>query len=130
MGRCLVLGSGRSCESRQSSRFAAADKFTWEKYVDPLPATPSVWARAGPRIDQYVDGGSTYGCDQAGVFFNVGPDWRFYTLPFSEMRQAGWGMKEPYFDIWGIMAMGFLTGAGAWWDIWIDDVGLVPEKQP
>jgi hypothetical protein len=114
--------------SRGNLRFSASDKFTWEKYVDPVTQTSVCLGQGRPTIDQYVDGGSTDGCDEAGTYFNVGPDWRFFALPFSEMRQAGWGKKEPYFDIWGIMGMGFLAGAGAWWDIWIDDVAWYRRK--
>jgi hypothetical protein len=114
--------------SRSVMRFAAADQFTWEKYID--PASGDSICEGTTSIDQYVDGGSTEGCDQAGSFFTLGPDWRFYTLPFSEMRQAGWGKKEPYFDVWGIMAMGFLSNAGAWWDVWIDDVAWYRREQP
>jgi hypothetical protein len=114
--------------SRGVLRFAAGDKYTWEKYVDPATGDSICLGKGRTSIDQYVDGGSTSGCDAAGIYFNVGPEWRFYTLPFSEMRQAGWGRKEPYFDVWGIMVMGFLTGAGAWWDIWIDDVAWYRRK--
>jgi hypothetical protein len=108
--------------SRSVLRFAAADKYTWEKYINPDTGDSICVGKGRTSIDQYVDGGSTSGCDQAGSYFTLGPDWRFYALPFSEMRQAGWGMKEPFFDIWGIMAMGFLTNPGAWWDVWIDDI--------
>jgi hypothetical protein len=113
-------------DSRGTFRFNVADKYTWEKYRD--PATNASICLGSTSIDQYLPGSSTEGCDQAGSFFLAGPEWRFYTLPFSEMRQAGWGKKEPYFDIWNIMAMGFLTGAGAWWDIWIDDVAWYRRK--
>jgi hypothetical protein len=116
--------------SRGILRFSAADRFTWEKYVDPVTQTSVCLGQGRPTIDQYVDGGSTDGCDETGTYFNVSGDWRFYTLPFSEMRQAGWGKKEPYFDIWNLLGMGFLTNAGAWWDIWIDDIAWYRRKQP
>jgi hypothetical protein len=116
--------------SRGTVRITAADKFTWDKYVDPETNESFCIGQGKNGIDQYVDGGSTDGCDQAGDYFDLGPDWRFYTLPFSEMRQAGWGKKEPYFDVWGIMALGFLTGPGAWWDVWIDDIAWYRREQP
>jgi len=25
-------------------------------------------------------------------------EWQFYTIPFSEMRQGGYGRRSPYFD--------------------------------
>ncbi len=112
--------------SRGIVRFAVADQFTDQDYID--PSTGRAKCLSVTSIDQYVDGGSTSGCDQAGTYVTVGPDWKLFTLPLDEMRQAGWGAKAPFLDKWAILAMTFNLGPGAWWDIWIDDVAWYRRK--
>jgi hypothetical protein len=70
---------------------------------------------------------TTQGCDKPNAFALLTTDWRFYALPFSEMRQAGWGKKQPYLDLTALMSVQFHFGAGQW-DVWIDDVAFYRRK--
>ena len=66
-------------------------------------------------------------CDRFGVGVGLGTEWRFFTIPFSEMKQRGYGMVAPELDVTAILGlnMGFETGD---WDFWIDDVAFYREK--
>ena len=61
------------------------------------------------------------GCDAFGSFIVMNNDWQFFALPFSEMRQEGWGKQAPFFDTQHISNLTFYYGVGVW-DIWIDDI--------
>jgi len=66
---------------------------------------------------------TTQGCDTFGTFIILNSDWQFFTLPFAEMRQAGWGKRAPFFDIQHISNLTFFYAQGVW-DIWIDDISF------
>lgn len=66
-------------------------------------------------------------CDKFGKYFLTTSDWQFITIPFSEMRQAGFGKQAPYFDITRLLGIGFDYKQGQW-DFWIDDVGFYRKK--
>lgn len=51
----------------------------------------------------------------------VGPDWQLFALPFSELRQAGWGRSSPALDVAALRSLTLLFPEGVW-DIWIDDI--------
>ena len=70
---------------------------------------------------------TTQACDKHGSWVNLTENWELYFLPFSEMRQAGWGKAAPYFDLTQVLGIGFDYQAGSW-DIWIDDVGFYRRK--
>jgi hypothetical protein len=67
------------------------------------------------------------GCDKFGSYVINGSDWKFFRLPFSEMRQSGWGRPAPFFDVNGILSIVFAYEVGSW-DIWIDDVALYKRR--
>jgi len=48
-------------------------------------------------------------------------DWRFYTIPFSELRQEGYGQEFSYLDLSKITLVRF-TWMQGWLDVWLDDV--------
>jgi len=66
---------------------------------------------------------TTQGCDSFGTFVVLNTDWQYFTLPFEEMRQAGWGKRAPFFDIQHISNLTFFYAQGVW-DIWIDDISF------
>jgi len=66
---------------------------------------------------------TTGGCDSFGSFVTLNTDWHFYVLPFSEMRQAGWGKRAPFFDLQHISNLTFFYAQGVW-DVWIDDISF------
>jgi hypothetical protein len=70
--------------------------------------------------------GAGSGC---GDFFSMnlelGDDWRVYTVPFTELRQLGFGYAPPDgFAKNAITGISFLNDPGAAFDEWIDDIGF------
>lgn len=104
--------------SRSTFRISVPERFTDEKYeVDGEPACRFI----NPK--ELTDNA----CDKFGRYFLATSDWQFFTIPFSEMRQNGFGKQAPYFDIANLMGLAFEYKQGQW-DYWIDDVGFYRKK--
>jgi hypothetical protein len=114
----------------------------------------SFWAKTGdgptgtgllPHIlDPYTDGSAMPGCDTNaietvadqgkcdpfGLSAVIADTWRFYQMPFDEVRQKGFGQASPlpYVDRSQITAVEFTFNAGDW-DFWIDDVAFYRDKR-
>jgi hypothetical protein len=54
-------------------------------------------------------------------YVNLSLDWELYYVPFSELRQGGYGKTAPALDLAAIYGVTLGYGAG-WTDYWIDDV--------
>jgi hypothetical protein len=54
-------------------------------------------------------------------------DWQFYTVPFSDMRQGGYGKIAPEFDLKSVYSVTLGWGPGNM-DIYIDNVSLYKTK--
>lgn len=67
----------------------------------------------------------TNGPDQCGDGWEKGvalsTDWQFYTIPFTELRQEGYGKMFSYLDLSKITLVRFSWMQG-WLDVWLDDV--------
>jgi len=63
------------------------------------------------------------GCDKFGGYAPLSGDWEFFAVSFAQLRQGGWGRVAEYFDVWGIMSIGFSYNVG-YWDFWVDDLAL------
>jgi hypothetical protein len=50
-------------------------------------------------------------------------DWQYYTVPFSQMQQGGFGKVAPYFNLRAVdtVALGVVVG---WADIYVDDISF------
>jgi hypothetical protein len=48
-------------------------------------------------------------------------DWQFYKVPFTELRQEGYGKEFQYLDLSKITLVRF-TWMQGWLDVWLDDV--------
>jgi hypothetical protein len=68
-------------------------------------------------------------CDPLGKAVGLVNHWAFYTLPFSEMRQKGYGMPVSSIDLKHFLGFKFSLGKGAW-DLWLDDISLYKPKGP
>lgn len=73
-----------------------------------------------PFRDQCWDGFRT--------MVEVGPKWRFYFLPFSEMRQAGWGRVADRFRIDQVRSVNVLTSAYQPINIMIDEITFYRQR--
>jgi hypothetical protein len=54
-------------------------------------------------------------------------DWKYYTVPFSELRQGGFGKVAPYFNTKAIDTIAFTIIVG-WADFYIDNVSFYRNK--
>ena len=61
--------------------------------------------------------------DAFGSYVSLSESWQLFALDFSEMRQGGWGMRAPNFDLTRLYALSFQYQAGNW-DIFVDDVAF------
>jgi hypothetical protein len=65
--------------------------------------------------------------DHFGATIPLATEWRQIVLPFSELKQAGWGMPASSFDAAHVYACQFQVPAAATFDVWIADIYfLVP----
>jgi hypothetical protein len=48
-------------------------------------------------------------------------DWKFFKIPFTELRQEGYGQEFSYLDLSAITLVRF-TWTQGWVDVWLDDV--------
>jgi hypothetical protein len=55
-------------------------------------------------------------------------DWKFYKIPFSELRQQQYGKPAPYLDLKTISTLSFIFTLG-WVDTYIDNVAFYRDKQ-
>ncbi|MDP9000993.1 MAG: hypothetical protein M3O46_12870 [Myxococcota bacterium] len=76
-----------------------------------------------------VGPGAPQKCDPFGKAFSLVNHWQFYAIPFSEMRQKGFGLPEGTPDLAHFLGVKFSLGKGAW-DVWIDDISLYGKKGP
>ena len=100
-------------------RVQVGESHTDIKYPEPGDAGP-------PCVDQVgivSPNDTSQGCDAFGTFTSLNTNWQFFTMPFEEMRQAGWGKRAPFFDIQHISNLTFFYAQGIW-DIWIDDISF------
>ncbi len=68
-------------------------------------------------------------CDPFGKALLLVDHWQFYAIPFSEMRQKGYGLPESALDVAHLLGFKFSLGKGAW-DVWLDDVAFYRPKAP
>jgi hypothetical protein len=93
-----------------------------------------------PEAGCFTEDNQELGCDKFGAYVLLGPDWKYYRIPFSDLRQAGYGLQFPSlcvessddpdhhcFGDGGIRTMA-LTYSRGLWDIWVDDIGFYREQ--
>lgn len=67
--------------------------------------------------------------DGYSTMLSVTTDWKYYAVPFSSMRQGGYGKKSPMLDKSAIYSITIGWSAGTV-DLYIDDVTLYRTKKP
>jgi hypothetical protein len=116
-GRISWTESGPA--GRNTIRLQVSDELTDQDWVEDHPE-----ADGEPRCETDVSRDMPeVGCDKWGAFAGMERTWRFFALPFSEMRQAGWGRSEDHLRVWALKSLGFEYDIGLW-DFWIDDIAL------
>ncbi len=58
----------------------------------------------------------------------LSPDWKFFKVPFAELRQEGWAKRFPKLDVSAVTMVRFTWSVG-WVDYWIDDVRFYRRKK-
>lgn len=111
--------------SGQTMRVQVGESHTDNKYpytADGLPPCANDVSKTSPDD-------TSGGCDSFGAYAQVNTDWQFFTLPFAEMRQAGWGKRAPFLDIQHLSNLTFFYAQGTW-SIWIDDIAFYKRSVP
>jgi hypothetical protein len=119
-----------------------ADNPAWPGVPDKQFATPDNTVQPGTaqcQLYKLTNDLQTYYCydqneprslppdapDQCGDGWEKGvaltTDWQFYTIPFTELRQEGYGKMFSYLDLSKITLVRFSWMQG-WLDVWLDDV--------
>jgi len=62
-------------------------------------------------------------CDPFGHAVGFDQAWSFFAVPFSAMRQKGYGKASPGLDKKQLLGFKFSLGVGDW-DLWLDDVAF------
>lgn len=111
---------------------ALDDKYTKEKglaltHDDGTPLLDESGAQKYFCFDSSVD---TEKCDRFGAGIGLETSWRYYKIPFSAMKQRGFGVKSPLLtvDKAAILGFSFYVDVGDW-DIWFDNVAFYKEKE-
>ncbi len=102
-------------ETRSTVRLSVLDPGTDSAFVD--DAGESL-CDAESSLDDFEQA-----CDPYGRYAVMTGDWKFFRIPFHEMRQKGFGAKTPYLDLGVIRQVTVDYGQGEW-DFWIDDLAF------
>jgi hypothetical protein len=62
-------------------------------------------------------------CDSFGFSIGIESAWKYVVLPFSDLRQRGFGIHADSVDLTHVVQLKFSLDIGDW-DVWIDDVAL------
>ncbi|WP_438030700.1 hypothetical protein [Sorangium sp. So ce233] len=52
------------------------------------------------------------------------PCWKYYEVPFADLKQTGWGEKFEAVDVTRLWAIQFRYSAGQKFNVWVDDVAF------
>jgi hypothetical protein len=80
--------------------------YCYDPATDPRPAYPT----------------ETCG-DHWMTMVDLSTDWRFYRVPFTDLRQQGWAKKSEQLDLHSVSVVRFTWGAG-WIDYWLDELSF------
>jgi len=102
----------------------------------------SFWARRGSEsgtslffsvtdtktdpIDGYCDAEPEFPeekCDAYGAGIGLAEEWRFFAIPFSDLRQRGFGVITEELLLGDVVGLGW-AAEGSDWDVWVDDVAF------
>jgi len=104
------------------------DKYTKEKaYAIVDDAGKPILDASGVQkyycIDSSVDAEK---CDRFGVGIGLDTAWRFYKIPFSAVRQRGFGVSSDRLHTEEILGFSFYIDVGDW-DFWVDQIAFYKE---
>ena len=99
------------------------------------PCTPFAWNNgigSSYCFDPATDpppADSTQQCgDHWMKMVDLDTDWHFYKVPFTDLRQQGFGKKSEQLDLHSVSVVRFTWGAG-WIDYWIHEVSFYSNRQ-
>lgn len=62
-------------------------------------------------------------CDAYGTGVGLDEEWRFFAIPFSALRQRGFGVATDQLNVEEIIGFNWAADRGEW-EVWLDDVAL------
>ncbi len=110
-----------------SPRITLSDMYTDSQYNMSPPDGGVAYCNPNPNCAVQTAQGNAncynVGCDTFGAYSAVIEDWRLFVLPFSEMRQGGWGKMRPFLDLSQLLSIQISYPVGTW-DLWVDDIAF------
>jgi hypothetical protein len=114
-----------------AAKIALADPHTDSQYNMYPPDGGTPFCDPNPNCSAQSAQGNmncfNVGCDKFGQFTPLTEDWRLYLIPFTEMRQGGWGKPWPELDLTQIVSFEVDYTQGTW-DFWVDDISFYRRK--
>lgn len=77
----------------------------------------------GPDCDQEEEA-----CDRFGVAVELTPEWRYWVIPFAQMKQRGYGAVAECMDLAELIGVSVYYEKGSW-DLWLDDLSFYRAKK-
>jgi len=110
---------------RSAPTYANTPRITvTDKYTDSSYNTMLLSQGIEPYCNPYAPAENpATGCDKFGTYEDLTQNWQLFIMPFSEMREAGWGRQEPQLDTSGIMSIEIDFAQGSW-DFWLSNVAF------
>ncbi|AGP34002.1 hypothetical protein BE04_46170 [Sorangium cellulosum] len=62
--------------------------------------------------------------DHFRTIVNLTPCWKYYEVPFADLKQTGWGEQFDAVDVTQLWAIQFRFNSGQKFNIWVDDVAF------
>ncbi len=84
---------------------------------------------AASVVEAGTESSDTSKCDVRGIVVTLKDEWQFFTIPFGDLVQKGFGVQVPGpLDTGNLVKLQFLIAAGDW-DLWLDDVSFYKTKE-
>lgn len=107
--------------TRSTLRATVLDPETDSTFVD--PDSGESLCDGESDLDEFDEA-----CDAFGGYAYMTGDWKFYRIPFAEMRQRGYGHVAPFIDLGAARQVSVEYGTGAW-DFWVDDLAFYKKAE-
>ncbi len=117
-----------------TGRYTALNGAAGDVQFATRPCTPYTWTNGVGGswcFDPATDPPPAPTTEQCGDHWmttvDLGTEWRFYTVPFTNLRQQGWAKRSYELDLTAVSVVRFTWDAG-FIDYWIDSVSFYRQK--
>jgi hypothetical protein len=123
----IKAGSAPLDTSTPTNATLVTGNSTFVSVIDPF-TNGKPEAPGGVRCNTSATSPDPEKCDEFGFPVAYSDEWEYKVLPFSKLRQRGFGVHEDHLDLKHIIQLKFNFEVGDYWDVWIDDISLWRKK--